>query len=115
MPQRPTVPLDDRLEVIPHNGHRDRRVELDLAPDEILERVDAALLVVVALRCHVLSAPQLDEDVFDAGDRDVELVCVQDKPCVVGMFPESRKELLPLLDGDADTSPLSLDDWLAGS
>ena len=45
----PSVPLDYRLQVLPNNLHRDGRVELDLATDQMLERNDAALPSAVAL------------------------------------------------------------------
>ena len=69
--------------VIPDISHRDRRVELDLKPDVKLELDDAALRV-VSLRQDVFTAPQLDIEVFDAGDRDAEFCRVPDMRHVVG-------------------------------
>ena len=102
------IPPNDRLQVAPHNTHRDGRVELDLAPDEMLERCHAALPVVVALRHDALPAPQLDKEVRDVGDRDAELRGVPGRRLVVAVLPEGGEEVLPLLDGDADIAPL----WL---
>ena len=47
-------PPDHGLQVLPDNLHRDGRVELDLATDQMLERDDAALPVVEALRHDAL-------------------------------------------------------------
>ena len=44
---------DDQMQVLQDNLHRDGRVELDLATDQMLERDDPALPVVVALRRDV--------------------------------------------------------------
>ena len=108
--RRSTGQLDDRLGVISDNPHRDRRVKLGLGPDEMLGRDEAALPVGVALWYDALPAPQLDKEVFDAGDRGAKLCLEQDRRLVVGMLPESREEVLPLLDGDADMTP----PWLTG-
>ena len=99
----PTGQIDDRLGVIPDITHRDRRVELDLTPDEMLERDDATLPVVV--RRHALPTQKIDKEVFDAGYHDAEFCREQDRRLVIGMLPERRNVVLPLLDGDAGTFP----------
>ena len=100
--------LDDHMGVLQDNLHRDGRVELDLATDQMLERDDPALPVVVALRHDALSAPQLDKEVGDVGERDAERCCVPNGRLVVAVFSEGRDEVLPLLDGGADITSLRL-------
>ena len=73
--------------------------------------LDDAALRIVSLRQDVLTAPQLDKEVFDAGDRDAVLCLEQDRRLVVGMLPESFNEVLPPLDGDADTFPRFVSGW----
>ena len=58
-PRRALEPLVDRFRVAPHNTHRDGRVEVDLAPDEMLERGHAA-------------RPEGGEEVLPLPDGDAE-------------------------------------------
>ena len=99
---------DDHMKVLQDNLHQDGRVELDIATDQMLERDDPALPVVVALRHDALPAPQLDKEVGDVGERDAERCCVPNGRLVVAVFSEGRDEVLPLLDGGVDITSLLL-------
>ena len=98
------------MQVLQDNLHRDGRVELDLATDQMLERDDPALPVVVDLRHDALPAPQLDEEVCDVGELDADSCGVPYRRHVIAVFPERSDEVLPLLDRDADITPLLLGD-----
>ena len=50
----------------------------------------------------------IDEEVCDVDERDAERCGVPDRRLVIAVFPERSDEVLPLLDRDADITPLSL-------
>ena len=74
---------------------------LVLLPDQMLERDNAALLVVVALRHVVLQLRNLTRR-FATLETVMPSVAEHQTGAGRRRAPEGRDEVLPLLDGDAD-------------